>query len=166
MFVLMRVSLLFFDQTARNSGIETLVKPWTYNIESLLRCYNLQRLKLGGVLGGENMFAIDDNWGSTEETPYPMLPAKKNASKTVQKRRLKAAKKVMNLSATAVLPGDVLMHLMCIVDRAMQRYIGAVVVSSRIDGLSYHSFVLWLHSAGHGHIGELLVLAGDRYTWS
>ena len=52
------------------------------------------------------MFPIDDDWGSTTKTDYPMLPAKQNASKTVQKRRKKAAQKVLNMSSSAVLPGE------------------------------------------------------------
>ena len=52
------------------------------------------------------MFQVDDDWGSTAKTDYPKLPAKQNASKTVQKRRKRAAKKVLNLSFSAVLPGE------------------------------------------------------------
>jgi len=51
------------------------------------------------------MFDLDDNWGTTEETHYPKLPAKENASKTVQKRRIKAAKKVVSMLSSAVIPG-------------------------------------------------------------
>ena len=57
------------------------------------------------------MFQIDDDWGSTAKIDYPKLPAKENASKTVQKRRKKAAKKVLDMSSTAVLPGEARLSL-------------------------------------------------------
>lgn len=62
----------------------------------------------------EAAFAVDDDWGTgLTEIEYPTLHSKQQVSKSVLRKRRKAAQRLQELSKNAVLPGWALqLHLL------------------------------------------------------
>ena len=56
----------------------------------------------------QDVFALDDDWGTLPaEEDYPAVHSKQHVSKSVLRKRRKAAQKLQELSKNAVLPGRI-----------------------------------------------------------
>ena len=71
----------------------------------------------------EAAFAVDDDWGTgLTEIEYPTLHSKQQVSKSVLRKRRKAAQRLQELSKNAVLPGWALQSITSHTKSATSRY--------------------------------------------